>query len=71
MSEQLTLFDEPVSELDSVWKAIIELKDSHNNVRKRMFSEVKEIKGLLTESRAEVERLKFLSEMKPKIKWNK
>jgi len=69
-AEQLLLFDTPVSEMDAVWQAVEKLKMSHDKVRKRLFAEMKSLQDEIVNLRADNERLKFHTEMKPVFKWS-
>lgn len=57
--EQLTLFDDPPSELDAIWQAVEKLKETHRKTRKRLFVEVKDLQKSLIKINADNERLKF------------
>lgn len=67
--EQLLLFEKPVTEMDYVWEAIEKINVSHDKTRKRLFSEVKELQARLIKLKAENERLKIHSELKPTTTW--
>ena len=67
--EQFLLFKKPTSEFDALWESIEKLKASHDKVRKRLFSEVSDLKSQIIKVRAENERLKFHTEMKPTLLW--
>lgn len=59
--EQLDLFETPKSEMNVLWETLIELKESHRKVQKRLFGELSELKNRLTENQAELERVKIQS----------
>jgi len=57
--DQLNLFEKDTCELDALWQALVELKDSSNRTRKRLFGEIKELNERITELQATNERLKY------------
>lgn len=59
--EQLDLFETPKSEMNVLWETLIELKESHRKVQKRLFGELSELKNRLIENQAELERVKIQS----------
>jgi len=69
MEEQLDLFNTPANEMTALWEALERVKASHTKVRKRLFAEVKNLEEELVKTKAEVERLKFHTEMKPSVRW--
>lgn len=69
MEQNMTLFNQPSSEFDAIWKAVIELKDSHHKVRKRLFAEVSNLKKEVVGLKVENERMKFHTESKQLIRW--
>lgn len=60
LQHQLDFFPNSKTELECVWEKYNELKDSHNNVRKRVFGEIEDIKLLLNETRGMNERILWL-----------
>lgn len=69
-AEQLLLFDMPDSELRAVWKEVEKVKLSGDKTRKRLFSELNELKEQIIELRADNERLKFHSGIKQTFRWS-
>jgi len=69
LMEQLLLFDKPISELDTLWEFVNNLKHSHEKVRKRMFKEVKELEKEVIKLKAENERIKYHTKIKPMFQW--
>jgi len=71
-TEQLLLFEDPKSEYQSLWEKYIQLKDSQDKTRKRLFRELQEVRDVLVELRAENERLKAVTEpQKPQFfRWS-
>tara|TARA_R110002096_G_scaffold88808_1_gene202739 strand:+ start:995 stop:1210 length:216 start_codon:yes stop_codon:yes gene_type:complete len=70
LEKQLELFSEPKNELTALWEALEKVKISQDKVRKRLFGEVKDLQEQLVKVRADNERLKFHTEMKPTIRWS-
>ena len=69
MEKQLTLFSPPISEFDALWKSLIELKNSQDKVRRRLFAEVSDLKKKIVDLEVQNERLKFHNENKNFIRW--
>lgn len=67
--EQLLLFNESKSEFDGLWEAIESVKGSHNQVRKRLFAEIRDLKEEVNKLKAENERMKFHLEIKLVLRW--
>ena len=63
-AKQLTFFDKPHTEMDSVWQYIIEMKDTSSKTRRKVFAEIKALNTKIIELQAENQRLKFHCEDK-------
>lgn len=62
MYEQMDFFKEKKTELDLVWEKLAELSLSQGKMRRRLFSELSDVRAELIEVKAENDRLVSIME---------
>ena len=56
-SEQLLLFEGPITENDALWKAIVEIKESLRKINKKIHGDINDLRESTYESKAQVEKI--------------